>query len=113
MKAQHIFQKPMLAKETGTAFDDPDWLFEIKWDGYRAISVIRKQQVSLYSRNHHSFQGKFPLIEQSLKEIQHDCVLDGEIIVMNKKVFLSFACCRILNKNRTAVYVILYLTCYG
>lgn len=90
MKAQHIFQKPMLAKETGTAFDDPDWLFEIKWDGYRAISVIRKQQVSLYSRNHHSFQGKFPLIEQSLKEIQHDCVLDGEIIVMNKKGLSEF-----------------------
>ena len=35
----------MLAKETNTPFDDKGWIFEIKWDGYRAISEIKKDKI--------------------------------------------------------------------
>ncbi|MBX4201995.1 DNA ligase, partial [Candidatus Saccharibacteria bacterium] len=43
--------KPMLATLTSEPFDDPDWLYEIKWDGYRAIGAWDGQQAELYSRN--------------------------------------------------------------
>ena len=42
---------PMLATTTERAFDNPDWLFEIKWDGYRAVSFIEDGRVRLLSRN--------------------------------------------------------------
>ncbi|MGZ8224001.1 MAG: ATP-dependent DNA ligase [Methylobacter sp.] len=40
----------MPAKETESPFDDKDWIFEIKWDGYRAIAELNKANVKLYSR---------------------------------------------------------------
>jgi len=73
----------MLAKETDKAFDDKDWLFEIKWDGYRAVSEIRKKVVLLYSRNGLNFQEKYPIVAEQLKKINAEAVLDGEIVVLN------------------------------
>ena len=78
------FIRPMLAKETDKAFDDADWLFEIKWDGYRAISEIKKGDVQLYSRNGIIFNNKYPVITNALKKIKYDAVLDGEIVVLNE-----------------------------
>ena len=75
----------MLAKETAAAFDDKDWLFEIKWDGYRAISEIKKGQVQLYSRNGLIFNNTYPLVANELKKIKHDAILDGEIVVLNEE----------------------------
>ena len=77
--------KPMLAKETNTPFDDKDWLFEIKWDGYRAISEIKDGEVKLYSRNGNSFKNAYPLVVSALQKIKHNVILDGEIVVLNKK----------------------------
>ncbi len=74
----------MLAKETASAFDDKDWLFEIKWDGYRAISEIKDGNVLLYSRNGNSFINDYPLVVKELKKIKHDAVLDGEIVILNE-----------------------------
>ena len=73
----------MLAKETDTPFDDKDWLFEIKWDGYRAIAEIKDGSVLLYSRNGNSFFNNYLLVANELKNIKHDAVLDGEIVVLN------------------------------
>jgi len=75
----------MLAKETANAFEDKDWLFEIKWDGYRAISEIKEGNVLLYSRNGNSFINDYPLVTKELKKIKHDAVLDGEIVILNEE----------------------------
>ncbi len=75
----------MLAKETANAFDDKDWLFEIKWDGYRAISEIKDGNVLLYSRNGNSFINNYPLVVKELKKIKHDAVIDGEIVILNEE----------------------------
>lgn len=73
---------PMLAYITPTPFDDPNWVFEIKYDGYRAIAVIDgKGKVDLFSRNRISFNKKFEPIVDDLKKIKHAAVLDGEIVV--------------------------------
>lgn len=75
--------KPMLATVSGEPFDDNDWIFEIKWDGYRAIAEIT-DTFKLYSRNGLSFLGKYTPIEESLKKQEHEMILDGEIVAYNK-----------------------------
>src|SRR5580765_6305321 len=60
--------KPMLAVLSDKAFDDPGWLFEIKWDGYRAIAIMDGKHVSLQSRNVKSFNEKFyPVFDALVK----------------------------------------------
>ena len=75
----------MLARISDEAFDDPDWIFEIKWDGYRAIAEIRPQGVRLYSRNGLSFLRLYPKVAEELKKIREGAILDGEIVVLNEE----------------------------
>ena len=77
--------KPMLATPVEKPFDHPDWIFEVKWDGYRAVAEIRDRAVSLYSRNGISFNKKFSPIVESLRKFGFDAVLDGEIVVVDKQ----------------------------
>lgn len=74
---------PMLAVTVKKPFDDPDWLFEVKWDGYRAIAEIRESGVSLYSRNGISFEKKFFPVVESLRKFDFEAVLDGEVVVVD------------------------------
>jgi bifunctional non-homologous end joining protein LigD len=76
--------KPMLATPTTQPFDHPDWFFEIKWDGYRAIAEVAKTSVRLYSRKHLPFEDRFPSIVDSLKTLGHEAVLDGELVVLDE-----------------------------
>jgi len=73
----------MLAKLHDKAFDDPNWIFEIKWDGYRAIAEINGKNSRLYSRNGLSFEKNYPLVVAALSHIQHNCILDGEIVALD------------------------------
>jgi bifunctional non-homologous end joining protein LigD len=74
----------MLAKETAEAFDDADWIFEVKWDGYRGISEINNGSVSIYSRNGNSFNNSYPVIVDALAGMHHNVILDGEIVVFDE-----------------------------
>ena len=80
----------MLAKDTNKAFDDKEWLYEIKWDGYRAIADLTKNDISLYSRNGNDFAYTYPLIVDALKGIKSPAILDGEIVVLNEEGFPDF-----------------------
>jgi bifunctional non-homologous end joining protein LigD len=73
----------MLATVVKEPFDHPDWIFEVKWDGYRAVAEIREGSVSLYSRNGISFDRKFSPIVESLRKFGFDAVLDGEIVIVD------------------------------
>jgi bifunctional non-homologous end joining protein LigD len=84
------FIRPMLARETDHPFDDKEWIFEIKWDGYRAISEIKNGAVKLYSRNGLSFEHRYPIVFKELKKIKHDAVIDGEIVVLNEEGVSDF-----------------------
>ena len=72
--------KPMLAKIAITPFSSKDWIFEVKWDGIRAISYIN-DELSIRSRNQKELKTVFPEL-QELKQLASNVVLDGEIIVM-------------------------------
>ena len=77
--SQHVY-KPMLAKEAPDAFTDKDWIFEIKWDGFRAITYIN-EDFSVKSRNQKELKQNFPELSE-LKSLAKKIVIDGEIIVM-------------------------------
>lgn len=77
-------KSPMLATLVEEAFDSPEWLFEIKWDGYRALGCKAKK-VALLSRNNQSFNDKFPTLVQELEKIPGTFVLDGEIVILDKQ----------------------------
>ena len=79
------FIKPMLCKVSDKAFDDKDWAFEIKWDGYRAIADMSKDELRLYSRNGIDFSQKFKKITHSLNLQEHPMILDGEIVAYDDK----------------------------
>lgn len=82
--------KPMLAKLGGEPFDSKDFLFEIKWDGYRALANIQKKKAHLYSRNFQSFDRLYPSLVKELSAISSDALLDGEIVVLDDSGKPSF-----------------------
>lgn len=77
--------KPMLATLVDAPFDRQDWLFEIKWDGYRAIASKHHDKIELYSRNQTNFLDKYPPVVEALHKLKHDVVLDGEIVAADDR----------------------------
>ncbi|HEY2583013.1 MAG TPA: DNA ligase D [Mucilaginibacter sp.] len=82
--------KPMLATLVDEPVDDPEWVYEVKWDGYRALGCINKGEVELLSRNNKAFNDKFYPIYNILKKWNINVVLDGEILVLNEKGISNF-----------------------
>lgn len=79
------FFKPMLATLAEKPFDRKNWLFELKWDGYRCLSFIDGHVIRLYSRNEQLFNKKYPTIAQTLQHFsKHRLVFDGEIVALDK-----------------------------
>jgi bifunctional non-homologous end joining protein LigD len=75
--------KPMLATPKAEPFDDPNWVFEVKWDGYRTLAEVDKSGVRLYSRNNLPLEKRFAPIVTSLKQLGHEAVLDGEAVILD------------------------------
>ncbi|MFA6083519.1 DNA ligase D [Mucilaginibacter sp.] len=82
--------KPMKATLVDKPFDEPGWLFEVKWDGYRAIAVLdKKEGAQLLSRKNLPFEKYYP-INAGLKSWGMNAVLDGELLVLNEKGISDF-----------------------
>ncbi|MGC3944713.1 MAG: non-homologous end-joining DNA ligase [Chryseolinea sp.] len=76
------FISPMSATLSDeAAFDDPRWVFEIKWDGYRAIAELNGKETRFYSRNGLSYTKAYPKVCNELVKLKFDAVLDGEVVV--------------------------------
>ena len=82
--------KPMLGTLVKKPFDHLEWIFEVKWDGYRAIAEIQDGQVSLYTRNQISLNKKFFPITEALQKLRFEAVLDGEIVVVDDQGLPDF-----------------------
>jgi len=91
---------PMLASIVEKPFDDPNWLFEIKWDGYRAVSFIENGNVRLLSRNHNDLTPRYPEL-RGLPEFVRakNAILDGEVVVLDEQGRASFS----LMQQRTGI----------
>lgn len=79
------FYKPMLATLVDAPFDREGWIFETKWDGYRAIANVQQGKATLYSRNRLSFDEIYAPVVKSVEKIPHNVVLDGEVVVLAAK----------------------------
>lgn len=82
--------KPMLATLVDAAFDDPAWLFEIKWDGVRAMAFLRRngpqREVTLRSRGGMTLNAQFAEIVDALyAQDLPDAILDGEIVALDER----------------------------
>jgi bifunctional non-homologous end joining protein LigD len=84
-KKAHLWHvHPMLSTLTEEPFNRDGWLFEIKWDGFRAIGSKHSSKIDLYSRAGTSFMEKYPPVVEALQEIEHDVIVDGEIVVVDE-----------------------------
>jgi bifunctional non-homologous end joining protein LigD len=84
--------KPMLATPTEHPFDSPDWVFEIKWDGYRAVAYVEKSKVRLVSRNQNDLTGQYPELKDFATWIEAErAVIDGEVVAMDDEGRPSFS----------------------
>jgi bifunctional non-homologous end joining protein LigD len=98
--------KPMLATPAKKPFDDPEWIFEVKWDGYRATGEIQDGEVALYSRNLISLKRKFPPIADELKRFGFAALLDGEIVIVDEQGHPDFQ--MLQNYTKTGEGYLLY-----
>ena len=99
-KSMPVAVHPMLATSVEKPFDNLEWLFEIKWDGYRAVSFLRDGKVRLVSRNQNDLTGEFPELNELANSIKaENAVLDGEIVVLDEQGRASFS----LMQQRTGI----------
>jgi len=86
------FIPPMLATAVADPFDNPDWLFEVKWDGYRVEAVISEGKVRLYTRNRQNAATYFPDLAGPPDWIAaRQAIVDGEVVALDKEGRPSFS----------------------
>jgi bifunctional non-homologous end joining protein LigD len=83
---------PMLAESVENPFDGEDWLFEIKWDGYRAVAFIQNENVRLVSRNQNDLTPRYPELRDLAQFIKaKNAILDGEVVALDDEGRPSFS----------------------
>lgn len=106
---------PMLATLVDKPFDDPHWIFEVKWDGYRVLTFIQNKSYNLISRNQRSFNEEFPSIIKELKRLKvSEAILDGEVVILDAKGKSDFQLMQNFRSNQSGhlayyVFDLLYL----
>jgi len=91
---------PMLATAIERPFDNKEWLFEIKWDGYRAVAFVENGAVRLISRTQNDLTGRYPelqILPQLVKG--KNVILDGEVAALDEQGRASFS----LMQQRTGI----------
>ncbi len=91
--------RPMLAKSADAAFNDPEWIFEIKLDGYRALALVDQVSARLVSRAGNEISSAYPAIINDLVTTKLTAVFDGEIAVLDESGVPRF---ELLQSYRTA-----------
>ena len=82
----------MLATLVEEPFDDPQWLYEVKWDGYRAVAFINDGRARLVSRNQNELTGEFPEIAQAMQDLPvENAIIDGEVVALDEEGRPSFS----------------------
>ena len=77
--------RPMLARLIAEPFSHPDWLFEPKLDGFRALAFLRDGDVTLLSRNSTDLTGYYPaVVEELAAQPEAEMVLDGEVVALDE-----------------------------
>lgn len=80
-----VAPKPMLATLIDAPFDDPNWVFETKWDGFRVVAKAARGTAALYSRNGSNVTKNYPSIALALAKTRRRAVFDGELVALDNK----------------------------
>jgi bifunctional non-homologous end joining protein LigD len=89
--AKPRFIEPMKAKLVDEPPKHGDWIYELKFDGFRALGVKFDEKVSLISRNEKKLDARFPEIVNAVKNLPvRECVIDGEIVALDDEGRSSF-----------------------
>ena len=99
---------PMLASLASEVPSGSGWLFEVKWDGYRALCTVRGGEATFASRNGNDLTERFPSVVKALERAVKtpDCVLDGEICALDEQGKASFSA---MQQGRPGTALVLYL----
>ena len=83
---------PMLATPVNDPFDSPEWLFEIKWDGYRAVAFLDHGKMRLVSRNQNDLTARYPELKDLPQFVKaKQAILDGEVVALDAEGRPSFS----------------------
>jgi ATP dependent DNA ligase-like protein len=91
MLAKAPFFEPMLCDNAEQPPEGPEWRYELKLDGYRAIGFRSEGQAQLWSRNGKDFVRRFPEIAKAIESLPEDTAIDGEIVALDADGKPSFA----------------------
>jgi len=84
------FIDPMRLLRTEKLPEGPDWQYELKLDGYRALAIKTAGKVHLRSRNDNDFNARYPGIVTALSAMPDETVLDGEVVALDAEGRPSF-----------------------
>jgi bifunctional non-homologous end joining protein LigD len=91
LKTKAAFIQPMLLLHTERLPEGPDWAYELKLDGYRAIAAKSEGLVKLWSRNEKDFGRRYPSITKALSDLPDNTIVDGEIVALDEAGKPSFS----------------------
>ncbi len=84
--------RPMLATLVDKPFNSAEWLYEVKWDGYRALAYLEEGRVRLVSRNQNEMTGHFPELQDISSHIKaKSAIIDGEVVALDEQGRPSFS----------------------
>src|SRR5688500_19450153 len=89
-KSRVKFIEPMYARLVDKLPEGKDWLYEVKFDGYRCLAGKDSTGVTLWSRRANRLTDQFPTIAQACAHLPANTLLDGELIALDKAVRVSF-----------------------
>jgi bifunctional non-homologous end joining protein LigD len=94
---------PMLCKLVTEVPQDPDYIFENKWDGYRIVSFVNGDTVRMSSRSGLDYTKKYPVIASALLSLGHQVIIDGEVVVFNEEGKPDFDALQKYNGHSTPI----------
>ncbi|MBB5645750.1 non-homologous end-joining DNA ligase [Pedobacter cryoconitis] len=98
---EHI--SPMLCTLVQEPPTDTNYLFELKWDGYRIVSKVKNGEVRMNSRNGLDYTKRYPPIEEALRSLEHDIIIDGEVVVFTSEGKPDFDAIQLYNGHESPI----------
>ena len=77
---------PMLIGRQEEAFDNPEWIYELKMDGFRCLAYMDNTGVDFRNKRNMQMTSRFPELSEIYRNVSGKCILDGEIVVLKKGV---------------------------
>lgn len=94
---------PMLCTLTKAPIDNPDYIYEMKWDGYRIVAFKEGNSLRMNSRSGLDYTSKYPPVAKAIKKLEHDVILDGEVVVFNTEGKPDFDALQLYNGHNTPI----------